>query len=71
MKGKYFLQNPCSNPTLCLCRVKEFSCSTLIQWAANVMAERVGFEPTVTFEANGFRDRKDSKGGDGEIADES
>ena len=57
MKGKYPLQNLCSNPILCLCSVEEFLCSTLMKWASAVLAERVGFEPTVPFEDNGFRDR--------------
>ena len=54
MKGKYPLQNLCSNPILCLCSVEEFLCSTLMKWASSVMAERVGFEPTVPCEDNSF-----------------
>jgi len=32
-----------------------------MKWASDVLAERVGFEPTVPCEDNGFRDLNNSK----------
>ena len=55
MKEAHPLQNPLSNLTLFLSLAREIPCSTLCRLTDDVMAEGVGFEPTVAFTTPVFK----------------